>query len=65
VDSKIKFKEFGKQPQCINDMSFWLPQEAQYESNDFYDLDIYKGGNFVEQVEAFFSLQRDDVFFNK
>ena len=65
MDSIIKFKEFGKQPQCINDMSFWLPQDAQFDPNDFYDLVRDKGGNFVEQVELFFSLQRDYGFFNK
>jgi len=59
VDSIIKFKVFGKQPQCINDMSFWLPQDAQFDPNDFYDLVRDKGGNFVEQVSLV------DEFYNK
>ena len=50
MDSKIKFNEFGKQPQCINDISFWLPKNTDFDPNDFYDLVRDKGGNFVEQV---------------
>ena len=39
-------------PQCINDISFWLPSAPQlgYTSNDFYDIVRNIGGDLVEQV---------------
>jgi phenylalanyl-tRNA synthetase alpha chain len=37
-------------PQCINDISFWLPKDGYYTSNDFYDLVREVGGDNVEQV---------------
>jgi len=50
----IKFKPFSNCPQCINDLSFWLPNhqqsESSYNSNDFYDLCRSIGGDLIEQV---------------
>jgi len=48
----IKFKPFSQCPQCINDLSFWLPDRAkeEYSPNDFYDLCRSVGGDLVEQV---------------
>lgn len=50
----IKFKPFSKCPQCINDLSFWLPSDQSsdtaYTPNDFYDLCRSVGGDLVEQV---------------
>ena len=47
----IKFKQVSNKPQCINDISFWLPDEG-YDCNDFYDLVRDAGGSFVEQVSS-------------
>uniref|UniRef100_A0A6G1SND7 phenylalanine--tRNA ligase n=1 Tax=Aceria tosichella TaxID=561515 RepID=A0A6G1SND7_9ACAR len=51
----IKFKQFSSCPQCINDISFWLPNDQQedspYTPNDFYDLCRTIGGDLVEQVK--------------
>jgi len=58
-ESKIEFKEFGKAPQNINDLSFWLPLDKSYDPNDFYDLVRNHGGHCVEQVSLI------DDFFNK
>eukprot|EP00088_Acartia_fossae_P069573 TRINITY_DN911_c1_g1_i6.p1 TRINITY_DN911_c1_g1~~TRINITY_DN911_c1_g1_i6.p1 ORF type:complete len:441 (-),score=75.36 TRINITY_DN911_c1_g1_i6:185-1507(-) len=49
-ESVIKFKEVSKNPQCVNDVSFWLPKDQPYDSNDFYDLVREAGGPTVEQV---------------
>jgi len=41
-------------PQCINDLSFWLPDshgENSYSVNDFYDLCREVGGDLCEQVQ--------------
>jgi phenylalanyl-tRNA synthetase alpha chain len=48
-------------PQCINDISFWLPKDHvdNFSSNDFYDLVRDVGGNLVEQVKLY------DQFYNK
>lgn len=52
----IKFKQFSQCPQCINDLSFWLPTTVDentgesYSSNDFYDLCRNVGGEMIEQV---------------
>ncbi|TRY61214.1 hypothetical protein TCAL_10922, partial [Tigriopus californicus] len=51
IDQVIKYKAVSKYPQCINDISFWLPQEgSEYSSNDFFDLVRSIGGDLVEQV---------------
>ncbi|XP_022257670.1 probable phenylalanine--tRNA ligase, mitochondrial [Limulus polyphemus] len=47
-DRQISFKPFSHYPQCINDISFWIPEE--YSSNDFYDLVRSVGGDIIEQV---------------
>merc|ERR1712107_378602 len=56
--SNITFKPFSKQPQCYNDISFWLPN-TDFSSNDFYDLVRSVGGENVEQVNLV------DEFFHK
>jgi len=54
-DSKVVYKVTSKFPQCINDVSFWLPKvqegEELFSSNDFYDLVRDIGGDLVEQVK--------------
>jgi len=54
-DSKITYKTTSKFPQCINDISFWLPKVKegceQFSPNDFYDLVRDHGADLVEQVK--------------
>ncbi|CAI9740414.1 phenylalanine--tRNA ligase, mitochondrial-like [Octopus vulgaris] len=44
----ITYKPVSQFPQCLNDISFWLPDN--YEENNFYELVREIGGNMVEQV---------------
>lgn len=44
-----EYKPFSIYPQCINDMSFWIP--LGFSSNDFYDIVRSVGGDLVEQVQ--------------
>jgi len=54
-DSKIEYKATSKFPQCVNDISFWLPKAEEgddlFSPNDFYDLVRDIGGDLVEQVK--------------
>ncbi|KAJ8668886.1 hypothetical protein QAD02_000145 [Eretmocerus hayati] len=50
VNDPIKYKPVSTYPQCPNDISFWLPQDKSYCSNDFYDLVREIGGDTVEQI---------------
>lgn len=50
-DGRIKYKPVSIYPQCINDISFWLPQEKPFCSNDFYEVAREYGGQLVEQVK--------------
>lgn len=53
----IEFKPFSSCPQCINDLSFWLPEnhdeneEVCYNPNDFYDICRNIGSDLIEQVK--------------
>jgi phenylalanyl-tRNA synthetase alpha chain len=38
-------------PQCPFDISFWLPDNGEFNSNDFFDLVREVGGDLVEQVK--------------
>ena len=51
----IQFKAVSKCPPCINDVSFWLPEDRHedFSENDFYDLVRSIGGDLVEQVQLF------------
>merc|ERR1719376_992363 len=53
-DSKIVYKATSKFPQCVSDVSFWIPKakagEELFSPNDFYDLVREQGGDLVEQV---------------
>jgi len=56
IKSKIVYSSVSKHPQCVNDISFWLPlpQEGyEFSKNDFYDLIRSLGGDLIEQVECF------------
>lgn len=48
---QVTYKPISSYPQCISDMSFWLPSDGAYSSNDFYDIVRSVGGDLVEQVE--------------
>ncbi|KAG0722354.1 Phenylalanine--tRNA ligase, mitochondrial [Chionoecetes opilio] len=48
--TKVTYKSVSKYKQCINDISFWLPKDMEYEAADFYDLVRTVGGPLVEQV---------------
>lgn len=50
-DGRIKYKPISIYPQCTNDISFWLPEEKPFCSNDFYELVGEIGGQIVEQVK--------------
>ena len=45
-------------PQCVNDMSFWLPDET-FNPSDFYEIVRSVGGDIVEQVSRSLPLQVD------
>lgn len=50
-DGRIKYKPVSIYPQCINDISFWLPNEKPFCPNDFFELVGELGGQMVEQVK--------------
>merc|ERR1712059_169040 len=55
-DTKVVYRNISKCPQCINDISFWLPKGSEkdmFSANDFYDLVRDIGGDKVEQVKLF------------
>jgi len=50
-DGRIKYNPVSTYPQCINDISFWLPEKKPFCSNDFYELVGEYGGQIIEQVK--------------
>lgn len=48
--TNVVYKSVSKYKQCINDISFWLPKDKDYDPADFYDLVRSVGGSLVEQV---------------
>lgn len=49
----IKYKPVSVYPQCINDLSFWLPNDMSIDDfvlNDFYDVVRDVAGSTLEQV---------------
>ncbi|OQV19082.1 putative phenylalanine--tRNA ligase, mitochondrial [Hypsibius exemplaris] len=57
IRRQVKYKPVSVYPQCINDVSFWLPDG--FERNDFFELVRDCGGDLVEQVKVI------DEFTNK
>lgn len=54
INKNITYRPVSKSPQCINDISFWLPasfENDMFSNNDFYDLVRSVGGDLIEQVE--------------
>lgn len=50
LNQQITYRPISQYPQCLNDISFWLPQDRTFHSNDFYDLVRSVGGDIIEQV---------------
>ncbi|XP_017781622.1 PREDICTED: probable phenylalanine--tRNA ligase, mitochondrial [Nicrophorus vespilloides] len=50
ADTNVVYKTVSQFPQCKNDISFWLAENGDFNSNDFYDLVRTVGGDIVEQV---------------
>lgn len=50
IHDKVIYRPISVYPQCNSDISFWLPKEPIYASNDFYDLVRSLGGDMIEQV---------------
>ncbi|CAG9813276.1 unnamed protein product [Phaedon cochleariae] len=50
VNKNIIYVPISQYPQCVNDISFWLPN-SQFSCNDFYDLARSLGGDLIEQVQ--------------
>lgn len=55
----VKFQSYSKFPVCWKDVSFWLPTDRNFHSNDVYEVIRNVAGDLVEQVELF------DTFTNK
>lgn len=51
INKTIIYKPISQYPPCKCDVSFWLPENAEYSSNDFYDIVRSVGGEIVEQVQ--------------
>lgn len=55
----VTFKPFSRQPACIKDVSFWLPEGgAEWQENDFCDLVRDVAGDLVETVEKVSGLRQ-------
>ncbi|XP_078037393.1 phenylalanyl-tRNA synthetase, mitochondrial [Augochlora pura] len=50
VNTVVEYKPISVYPQCKNDISFWLPKDGSYSSNDFYDIVRDVAGDIVEQI---------------
>ncbi|KAK2720288.1 hypothetical protein QYM36_004237 [Artemia franciscana] len=51
INTNVKYKPISIYPPCPNDISFWLPGNAdEFSDNDFYDLVRTVAGDVVEQV---------------
>lgn len=49
-NAHIQYKPISIYPPCTNDISFWLPQNGSYSSQDFYDIVREIGGDIIEQI---------------
>ncbi|XP_051173121.1 probable phenylalanine--tRNA ligase, mitochondrial [Leptopilina boulardi] len=49
-NSPVQYKPVSIHPQCYNDISFWLPENETYSSQDFYDIVREIGGDIIEQI---------------
>ncbi|KAG5894937.1 hypothetical protein JTB14_023286 [Gonioctena quinquepunctata] len=51
INDNVTYVPISQYPQCKNDISFWLPDNGDFCSNDFYDLSRSIGGDLIEQIE--------------
>lgn len=61
LEKTIKYKPVSQYPQCLNDLSFWLPEGQNLEDfsvNDVYDVIREIAGDIVEQVRYFLFILR-------
>lgn len=49
-NTHVQYKPVSIYPPCTNDISFWLPQDESYSSQDFYDIVREIGGDIIEQI---------------
>lgn len=49
-NAHVQYKPISIYPPCTNDISFWLPQDESYSSQDFYDVVREIGGDIIEQI---------------
>ncbi|KAG7213785.1 hypothetical protein KM043_003005 [Ampulex compressa] len=49
-NAQMEYKPISIYPQCRNDISFWLPEDGIYSSNDFYDIVRNIGAEMIEQI---------------
>lgn len=50
INKNVIYEPVSQYPQCTNDISFWLPKDQEFFSNDFYELVRSVGGDLIEQV---------------
>lgn len=50
INKNIVYVPISQHPQCINDLSFWLPENGEFSCNDFYDIARTIGGDLIEQI---------------
>lgn len=58
VALKLYFQPVSIYPQCINDISFWLPTNKTFQPNDFFDLVRETASEVVEQVRKILLLMQ-------
>ena len=49
-NTTIRYKPISVYPPCKNDISFWLPEDGSYSSNEFYEIVRNVGGDRIEQI---------------
>ncbi|KAJ8600276.1 hypothetical protein CTAYLR_000643 [Chrysophaeum taylorii] len=46
----VQFKPYSKYPPVYKDIAFWLPENNNFEENDFFELARELAGDLVEQI---------------
>ena len=47
----FRYQAVSQYPQCINDISFWLPEKG-VDPSDLYEIVRSVGGDIIEQVNS-------------
>lgn len=45
-----KFNDYGKQPACYKDISFWVNNPKTFSENEFYELAQNISGDLIESI---------------